>query len=61
MSKQEYDQVFHDMQDSMEQKALIYKGGQLDPFYRFVIGEIDFEECVEGIALNFEKELRNEG
>ncbi|MGV4321198.1 hypothetical protein P9294_gp008 [Bacillus phage FADO] len=46
------DTEFEELQDRMIERASIYKGTELDSFYRFVIGEMDWEECVKRVAKN---------
>jgi len=48
----ELDKAFESLQDNMVKQALIYKDTKLDPFYRFVIGKMDFKECVDKVAKN---------
>lgn len=50
---EELDRIFNDLQSDMEQKASIYKDTKFDPFYRFCIGEMNWKECVEKIAKEF--------
>lgn len=47
--------VFMELQCSMEEKASIYKGTKLDPFYQFVCGRIDFNECIDQVAEELSK------
>ena len=45
---------FEGLQNRMESQALQYKDTDLDAFYRFIIGEISFTECVDDVAEIFE-------
>ena len=49
---EEIKKEFDDLQDRMIERASIYKDTAFDPFYRFVIGESDWEECVNKISTN---------
>lgn len=40
------------LQQRMEEQALIYKDTNLDPFYRFIIGEMNWEECCNKVKEN---------
>jgi hypothetical protein len=48
---------FEELQDRMEEKALIYKDTKFDPFYRFIIGEIDWSECTSRLTKGIETEI----
>jgi hypothetical protein len=58
--KEELDKVFNDLQDSIVKQAAIYKDTKFDLFYRFSIGEVDFNECIDSIIKNLEGENRND-
>jgi hypothetical protein len=58
--KEELDKVFNDLQDSIVKQAAIYKDTKFDPFYRFSIGEVDFNECIDSIIKNLEGDNRND-
>lgn len=48
---------FVELQDRMVAQASIYKGTKLDPFYRFMIGEMDWKDCVEKVSDNLTDEV----
>lgn len=53
------DKVFNDLQDSMEEKASIYKDTQFDPLYQFICGNLGWEETVDQISESFASPTKN--
>jgi hypothetical protein len=49
------DSEFEKLQNRMVEQASIYKDTKFDPFYRFMIGDIDWKKCVEKISEIFTK------
>lgn len=45
---------FNSLQERIVSQTIQYKGTKLDAFYRFSIGEIGFNECVDAVAKEFE-------
>lgn len=52
----ELGKTFDDLQNDIVKKASIYKDTEFDPFYRFVIGEMNWSECAKEISNNIIKE-----